>query len=177
MQCSKTLSIINSTDRERTIRAMKLHQYFEFGPASQDPFSFCQIQLALDTVWSCVSSRKVCLKDQTLDNSRNPPRKVNTVKQQERTWKGELYSLSREPKDRTGVPKDGTCLPKDAGLVYTRKGRAVVKDEHLKTRTGTLKSRHQDGGVGTSSGFLCFISLMLFVSFHFIVGCVFFFTT
>jgi hypothetical protein len=29
---------------------MKLHQYFEFGPASQDPFSFCQIQLALDTV-------------------------------------------------------------------------------------------------------------------------------
>jgi hypothetical protein len=33
-----------------TSRAMKLHQYFEFGPASQDPFSFCQIQLALDTV-------------------------------------------------------------------------------------------------------------------------------
>jgi hypothetical protein len=29
---------------------MKLHQHFEFGPASQDPFSFCQIQLALDTV-------------------------------------------------------------------------------------------------------------------------------
>jgi hypothetical protein len=30
---------------------MKLHQYFEFGPASQDPFSFCQIQLGLDTVY------------------------------------------------------------------------------------------------------------------------------
>ena len=29
---------------------MKLHQHFEFGPASQDTFSFCQIQLALDTV-------------------------------------------------------------------------------------------------------------------------------
>jgi|LakMenE01Jun11ns_1017448.scaffolds.fasta_scaffold7693956_2 hypothetical protein len=29
---------------------MKLYQHFEFGPASQDPFSFCQIQLALDTV-------------------------------------------------------------------------------------------------------------------------------
>jgi hypothetical protein len=29
---------------------MKLHQHFEFGPASQDPFSFCQIQLALNTV-------------------------------------------------------------------------------------------------------------------------------
>jgi hypothetical protein len=37
--------------RKRTIGAMKLHQHFEFGPASQDPFSFCQIQLALDTVW------------------------------------------------------------------------------------------------------------------------------
>ncbi len=51
MQCSKTLSVISSTDWERTIRAMKLHQYFEFGPSSQDPFSFCQIQFALDTVW------------------------------------------------------------------------------------------------------------------------------
>ncbi len=50
MQCSKTLSVISSTDSERTIPAMKLHQYFEFGPASQDLFSFCQIQLALDTV-------------------------------------------------------------------------------------------------------------------------------
>ncbi len=50
MQCSKTLSVISSTDWERTIRAMKLHQYFEFGPSSQDPFSFCQIQLALNTV-------------------------------------------------------------------------------------------------------------------------------
>ncbi len=51
MQCSKILSVISSTDWERIIRAMKLHQYFEFGPASQDPFSFCQIKLALDTVW------------------------------------------------------------------------------------------------------------------------------
>jgi hypothetical protein len=49
MQCSKTLTVIKSTDWERTIRAMKLHQYFEFGPASQDPFSFCQIQIAHDT--------------------------------------------------------------------------------------------------------------------------------
>ncbi len=31
---------------------MKLHQYFEFGPSSQNPFSFCQIQLALDTVYA-----------------------------------------------------------------------------------------------------------------------------
>jgi hypothetical protein len=52
MQRSKTLSVISSTDWESTIRAMKLHQYFEFGPSSQDPFSFCQIQLALDTVYS-----------------------------------------------------------------------------------------------------------------------------
>jgi hypothetical protein len=29
---------------------MKLHQHFEFGPASLDPFSFSQIQIALDTV-------------------------------------------------------------------------------------------------------------------------------
>jgi hypothetical protein len=50
MQCSKILSVISSTDWERTIQAMKLHQYFEFGPSSQDPFSFCQIQLALNTV-------------------------------------------------------------------------------------------------------------------------------
>jgi hypothetical protein len=52
MQCSKTLSVISSTDWERTIPAMKLHQYFEFGPPSQDPFSFCQILLALDTVFT-----------------------------------------------------------------------------------------------------------------------------
>ncbi len=52
MQCSKTLSNIISTDWERTIGGMKLHQYFELGPASQDPFSFCQIQIALDTVYS-----------------------------------------------------------------------------------------------------------------------------
>jgi hypothetical protein len=51
MQCSKTLFVISSTDWERTTQAMKLHQYFEFGPSSQDPFSFCQIQLALDTVY------------------------------------------------------------------------------------------------------------------------------
>jgi hypothetical protein len=51
MQCSKTLSVISSTDWERTIRVMKLHQYFEFGPASQDSFSFCQIQLDLNTVY------------------------------------------------------------------------------------------------------------------------------
>jgi hypothetical protein len=31
---------------------MELHQHFEFRPASQDPFSFCQIQFALDTVYS-----------------------------------------------------------------------------------------------------------------------------
>ncbi len=51
MQCSKILSVISSTDWERIIRVMKLHQYFEFEPSSQDPFSFCQIQLALDTVY------------------------------------------------------------------------------------------------------------------------------
>jgi hypothetical protein len=50
MKCSQTLSVISSTDWEKTIGAMKLHQHFEFGPASQDTFSFCQIQLALDTV-------------------------------------------------------------------------------------------------------------------------------
>ncbi len=31
---------------------MKIHQHFEFGPASQDPFSSCQIQVALDTVYT-----------------------------------------------------------------------------------------------------------------------------
>jgi hypothetical protein len=51
MQCSQTLSVISPKRIEkRTIGAIKLHQHFEFGPASQDPFSFCQIQLALDTV-------------------------------------------------------------------------------------------------------------------------------
>jgi hypothetical protein len=50
MQCSKILSVISSTDWERTIRAMKFRQYFELGPSSQDLFSFGQIQLALDTV-------------------------------------------------------------------------------------------------------------------------------
>jgi hypothetical protein len=29
----------------------KDHSSYEFGPASQDPFSFCQIQFALNTVW------------------------------------------------------------------------------------------------------------------------------
>jgi hypothetical protein len=125
--------------------------------------------------WSCVSSRKVCLKDQTLDNSWNPPRKVNTVKPQERTWKGELYSLSRESKDRTGVPKGRDWCAQGRGTGAHKKGTALVKDEHLNTRTGTLKSRHQDGGVGTSSGFLCFV--LLSVSIYFIVELVFFFTT
>jgi hypothetical protein len=50
MQCSKTLSVISS-------RVMKLHQYFELGPASKDPFSFCQIQLSLDTVWAWIRIR------------------------------------------------------------------------------------------------------------------------
>ncbi len=59
MQCSKTLSVISSTDWESAIRALKLHQYFEFGPASQDPFSFCQIQLALDTVYSYIHWNQV----------------------------------------------------------------------------------------------------------------------
>ena len=68
MQCSKTLSVISSTDWERTIQAMKLHQNFEFGPASQDPFSICQIQLALDTVYihlhlqALTSCRQTCLE-------------------------------------------------------------------------------------------------------------------
>jgi hypothetical protein len=46
LQCNKILSVINSMDWDRTIPARKPPQYFEFGPASQDPFSFCQIQLA-----------------------------------------------------------------------------------------------------------------------------------
>jgi hypothetical protein len=50
LQCNKILSVINSMDWERIIRAGKPPQYFEFGPSSQDPFSFCQIQLALNTV-------------------------------------------------------------------------------------------------------------------------------
>jgi hypothetical protein len=33
---------------------MKLQWHFEFGPASQDPFSFCQIQLALETVYEYI---------------------------------------------------------------------------------------------------------------------------
>jgi hypothetical protein len=44
---------------KRTIGEMKLHQHFEFGPASQDPFSFCQIQLALDTVY--ISAKEIAL--------------------------------------------------------------------------------------------------------------------
>jgi hypothetical protein len=60
MQCSKTLSVISSTDWERIIRAMKLHQYFEFGPSSQDPFSFCHIQLALMTVVIQYSTVQYC---------------------------------------------------------------------------------------------------------------------
>ena len=48
------LSVISSTIGKRAIGAMKLHQHFEFVPASQDPFSFCQIQLALDTVYMYV---------------------------------------------------------------------------------------------------------------------------
>ncbi len=50
LQCNKKLSVISSMDWERTIPARKPSQYFEFGPASQDPFSFCQMQLALNTV-------------------------------------------------------------------------------------------------------------------------------
>jgi hypothetical protein len=52
LQCNKISSVINSMDWERTIRRRKPPQYFELGPASQDPFSFCQIQLALPTVQS-----------------------------------------------------------------------------------------------------------------------------
>jgi hypothetical protein len=64
MQCSKILSVISSPDWERTIWVMKLYQYFEFGPSSQDPFSFCQIQLALDTVQ--------CNKNLCEDSTRGP---------------------------------------------------------------------------------------------------------
>ncbi len=55
-QCSAAKPYLSSVQRigKRTIGAMKLHQHFEFGPASQDPFSFCQIQLALNTVWGNV---------------------------------------------------------------------------------------------------------------------------
>ncbi len=45
----------NGLGKEPCIKAMKLHHHFEFGPASQDPFSFCQIQLALDTVYDYVT--------------------------------------------------------------------------------------------------------------------------
>ncbi len=38
---------------------MKLHQHFEFGPASQDPFSFCQIQLALETVYAVQNAKTI----------------------------------------------------------------------------------------------------------------------
>ncbi len=44
---------------KETIGAMKLHQHFEFGPASQDPFSFCQIQLALDTVCMTLPQKRI----------------------------------------------------------------------------------------------------------------------
>jgi hypothetical protein len=68
MQCSKTLSVISSTVWERTIRAMKLHQHFEFGLASQDPFSFCQIQLALDTVCNASFEEEKFLSQERLAN-------------------------------------------------------------------------------------------------------------
>ncbi len=46
---------------------MKLHQHFDFGPALQDPFSFCQIQLALDTVYvHCTVIRILKKKHQML---------------------------------------------------------------------------------------------------------------
>ncbi len=52
VSCSAAKPYLSSVQQigKRTIGAMKLHQQFEFGPASQDPFSFCRIQLALDTV-------------------------------------------------------------------------------------------------------------------------------
>ncbi len=59
LQCNKILSVTNSMDWERIIRAGKPPQYFEFGPSSQDPFSFCQIQLALNTV----QKMKICVLD------------------------------------------------------------------------------------------------------------------
>jgi hypothetical protein len=54
------------------------------------------------------------------------------------------------------VPKDGTCVPKDAGLVCTRKGRAVVKDEHLNTRTETIEIHAPRWWSGNQFRFLMF---------------------
>ena len=45
---------------------MELHQQFEFGPASQDPFSFCQIQFALDTVQGPAQHLDVSGQQETL---------------------------------------------------------------------------------------------------------------
>jgi hypothetical protein len=58
--CSAAKPYPSSVQRigKRTIGVMKLHQHFEFWPASQDPFSFCQIQLALDTVYSIIHDPK-----------------------------------------------------------------------------------------------------------------------
>jgi hypothetical protein len=42
MQCSKTLSVISSTDWERTIRAMKFHQYLSLGPLRRIHFHFAK---------------------------------------------------------------------------------------------------------------------------------------
>jgi hypothetical protein len=48
MQWSQTLSVISTTDWEKNHWSYETSPHFEFGPASQDPLSFCQIQLALD---------------------------------------------------------------------------------------------------------------------------------
>ncbi len=60
VQCSAAKPYPSSVQQigKRTNEAMKLHQHFDFGPASQDPFSFCQIQLALETVYSKMSALK-----------------------------------------------------------------------------------------------------------------------
>jgi hypothetical protein len=51
MQCSQPYPSSVQRIGKRTIETVNLHQHFEFGPASQDPFSFCQIQLTLNTVY------------------------------------------------------------------------------------------------------------------------------
>ncbi len=88
MQCSKKLSVISSTDWERTIRAMKLHQYFEFGPASQDPFSFCQIQLTINTLYVKLYARVEYILHA-------PSQGLRTLLQDER--KNFCYKFSRVP--------------------------------------------------------------------------------
>ncbi len=97
MQCSQTLSIISSMDWERTIGAMKLHQHFEFGPAWQDPFSFCRIQLALHTVYMAPGVKYLFTTDSKVNIERFH---MYTVSRASCIWQNENGSWEAGPNSK-----------------------------------------------------------------------------